>query len=79
MVVDMVDMGPDLMGAHEIRVRLGVSRQRTYQLTLRSDFPAPAAKLAMGKVWLAQEIERWITARRLARSAGDRRAGSGRS
>jgi predicted DNA-binding transcriptional regulator AlpA len=55
-----------LMGAHEIRLRLGgISRQRVYQLTARSDFPAPMASLVQGKVWLADDIEAWITARRI--------------
>ena len=54
-----------LMGAHEIRVRLGgVSRQRIYQLTSRADFPAPAADLQQGKVWLADDVEAWIVERR---------------
>ncbi|RZU49371.1 AlpA family transcriptional regulator [Krasilnikovia cinnamomea] len=80
------------MGAHEIRVRLGVSRQRAYQLTSRKDFPAPAVKLAMGNVWLAVEVEMWINTCRPARSprrepspaptgggpADDRPAGPGR-
>jgi hypothetical protein len=31
-----------LIGAHEIRIRLGgVSRQRVYQITSRADFPDP--------------------------------------
>ena len=54
-----------LMGTHEIRVRLGgISRQRAYQLTTRRDFPAPVANLAMGSVWLAEDVEEWIKAHR---------------
>lgn len=54
-----------LMGAHEIRVRLGgISRQRTYQLTRRADFPSPVADLQAGKVWRAEDVEAWIKARR---------------
>ncbi|MEV8510131.1 DNA-binding protein [Actinoplanes sp. NPDC051475] len=53
------------MGAHEIRVRLGmVSRQRAYQITSRADFPAPIADLAQGKVWLAEDVEVWMKAHR---------------
>lgn len=49
------------MGAHEIRIRLGgVSRQRTYQITRRDDFPRPAADLAQGKVWYAEDVEEWM-------------------
>lgn len=54
-----------LVGAHEIRVRLGgVSRQRVYQLTSRPDFPKPVAELAQGKVWASADVESWITAHR---------------
>ncbi len=53
-----------LVGAHEIRVRLGgISRQRVYQITSRSDFPRPVADLAQGKIWLADDVEAWILRR----------------
>jgi predicted DNA-binding transcriptional regulator AlpA len=55
---------PRLVGAHEIRSLLGVSRQRAYQLAARSDFPKPVAHLAQGKVWTCDEVEAWIDARR---------------
>jgi prophage regulatory protein len=55
----------NLMGAHEIRVRLGgISRQRVYQLTSRADFPSPIADLVQGKVWLSADVEAWIATRR---------------
>jgi predicted DNA-binding transcriptional regulator AlpA len=61
-----------LMGAHEIRVRLGgVSRQRAYQITSRQDFPAPVADLAQGKVWLVEDVEAWMKAHRRDASADD--------
>jgi prophage regulatory protein len=54
-----------LMGAHEIRVRLGgVSRQRAYQITSRADFPVPIADLAQGKVWLTEDVEAWMKVHR---------------
>ena len=54
-----------LMGAHEIRLRLGgVSRQRAYQITSRADFPAPVADLAQGKVWSTDDVEAWMKAHR---------------
>lgn len=54
-----------LMGAHEIRIRLGgVSRQRAYQITSRADFPAPAADLAQGKVWRTEDVEQWMSTHR---------------
>jgi predicted DNA-binding transcriptional regulator AlpA len=53
------------MGTHEIRVRLGgISRQRAYELTMRRSFPEPVADLAQGKVWLADDVERWIAEHR---------------
>lgn len=53
------------MGAHEIRVRLGgISRQRVYQITSRPDFPPPAADLMQGKVWLVEDVDSWIAAKR---------------
>ena len=55
-----------LLGAHEIRARIGeISRQRVYQLARRPDFPRPVAELAQGKVWLAEEVEAWLQARRV--------------
>ncbi|AEV86767.1 regulator [Actinoplanes sp. SE50] len=54
-----------LMGAHEIRIRLGgVSRQRAYQITSRADFPKEVADLAQGKVWLTEDVEAWMKAHR---------------
>ncbi|MEV6306754.1 AlpA family phage regulatory protein [Actinoplanes sp. NPDC051861] len=52
-----------LVGAHEIRDLLGVSRQRIYQLAARPDFPRPVAELSQGKVWNLTDIEAWLTAR----------------
>jgi prophage regulatory protein len=49
-----------LMGAAEIGQRLRISRQRTYQLINRRTFPEPIATLAMGQVWLAEDVEAWI-------------------
>jgi prophage regulatory protein len=56
----MDDEPPRLVGAHEIRDLLGVSRQRVYQMAGRSDFPRPVATLAQGKVWSADDVEQWI-------------------
>jgi prophage regulatory protein len=64
-VVRMSETSHRLLGAHEIRVRLGgISRQRVYQLTSRRDFPKPVADLAQGKIWLAADVEAWIAMRR---------------
>lgn len=53
-----------LMGAAEIQQRLGFSRQWTYQIIQRRTFPEPLATLAMGSVWLASEVEEWISRNR---------------
>jgi prophage regulatory protein len=57
---------PRLMGAQEIAERLQVSRQRVQQLTERADWPAPYATLSLGRVWRANDIERWIAEHRPA-------------
>ncbi|MEV8504455.1 DNA-binding protein [Actinoplanes sp. NPDC051475] len=62
-----------LMGAHEIRLRLGkISRQRVYQITSGSDFPKPVADLAQGKVWLGSQVEAWIAEHRPDSERGDK-------
>lgn len=38
---------------------LNVNRQRVNQLAAGPDFPPPLAVLAMGKVWAADDVERW--------------------
>jgi predicted DNA-binding transcriptional regulator AlpA len=54
-----------LVGAAEIRALLGgVSPQRVYQITTKKGFPDPVAILAMGKVWLAEDVEKWIAQNR---------------
>ena len=52
------------MGPEEIRIRLGVSRQRAYILINRKDFPDPWRVLAMGKIWRSTDVEQWIAAHR---------------
>ena len=39
----------------------GVSRQRVHQLAQRPDFPQPVATLAVGKIWLRADVEKWIS------------------
>jgi predicted DNA-binding transcriptional regulator AlpA len=54
----------DLMGAAEIGQRLRLSKQRTYVIIGRKGFPDPQAELAMGKVWLSEDVETWIKTNR---------------
>lgn len=49
-----------LMGMAEIAERLRLSRERASQLANRRDFPEPAAKLKMGQVWLADDVDEWV-------------------
>jgi prophage regulatory protein len=53
-----------LMGAWEIRQRLGYSREWTQRILSRRDFPEPYATLRMGSVWDARDVERWIAENR---------------
>lgn len=51
---------PRLMGQQEIRDRLGYSRQHTGHLIGQKGFPDPVYELAMGRIWLASDVEAWI-------------------
>jgi len=61
-----------LMGAAEIAQLLDVSPSRVHQI-LRDDsaFPEPVAALSMGKVWNADDVERWHAARKAPRPSRD--------
>ncbi|MCA2216981.1 helix-turn-helix transcriptional regulator [Jidongwangia harbinensis] len=61
-----------LVGAHEIRKLIGVSRQRVYQLARRPDFPKPVAKLTQGKIWNLNDVEEWISVERTGREPDPR-------
>jgi predicted DNA-binding transcriptional regulator AlpA len=69
----------NLIGAHEIRDMLGVSRQRVYQLAGREDFPRPFATLAQGKIWLVEDVEAWIRTHRSATLSRPRRPRVGKT
>jgi prophage regulatory protein len=56
-----------LMGTAEIAERLGVSRVRVHQIvTTDPSFPAPLGEIKAGKVWRAEDVERWIAEHRPA-------------
>lgn len=48
-----------LVGAAEIAVMLGVSRQRVHQLAASDNFPEPVANLTAGTIWLREDVEEW--------------------
>ncbi|QAY71794.1 DNA-binding protein [Xylanimonas protaetiae] len=50
------------MGVKEIADLLLVSRQRASQISARRDFPEPVDTLAMGKVWLEDDVMAWAVA-----------------
>lgn len=52
-----------VMGAAEIAVLFGVSRQRVQQLATLPGFPRPLARLSMGKVWSTSQVRQWALAR----------------
>jgi predicted DNA-binding transcriptional regulator AlpA len=64
------------MGVWEIEQWFGVSRQRVHQLIARPDWPAPCAVLAMGRIWLREDVEAWA-ARHRAEIPADADPGAG--
>ncbi len=50
---------PRLMSIPEIAALFGVTRQRADVLTKSKSFPDPVHRLAIGSVWLADEVEAW--------------------
>jgi predicted DNA-binding transcriptional regulator AlpA len=55
-------MAPELrlLGLTEVAALLGVSKRTASRYTARSDFPKPAAHLAMGPIWLEEDVAKWI-------------------
>ena len=50
---------PKVLGVQEIADRLGVGRGRVEQLAREPGFPEPT-RLALGRVWSAEDVEAWI-------------------
>lgn len=48
-----------MVGTAEIAVMFGISRVRAQQLQLKKSFPAPAAKLAAGRIYHYAEVVEW--------------------
>ena len=53
-----------LLGMWELAERLKLGRERANQLAQRRDFPLPIAKLRMGQVWLASDVDAWVAEHR---------------
>ena len=56
-----------LMGTAEVADYLGISRQWADVITSRRDFPEPVAVLKGGRIWLAEDVERYAEERRRQR------------
>jgi predicted DNA-binding transcriptional regulator AlpA len=49
-------------GLAEVAKILGVSKRTATRYAKRDDFPRPAAQLAMGPIWHAEDVEEWAGA-----------------
>jgi predicted DNA-binding transcriptional regulator AlpA len=49
-----------VVGLTEVAALLGVSKRTASRYTARSDFPKPAAHLAMGPIWCEEEVAEWV-------------------
>lgn len=63
---------PRLWGQQEIRDRLGYTRQHTWIIIGQKGFPDPVLELAMGRIWLAEDVEKWIAKNRPDLAGEDR-------
>lgn len=59
---------PDIVGAGEVAIMLGVSRQRVHQLAARPDFPEPVRKLRATMVWRGVDIRAYAARRKMGAS-----------
>lgn len=50
---------PPLGGVTDFADMLGLSRQRAWNITQRSDFPEPVVQMKTGPVWLRSQLETW--------------------
>lgn len=62
----MTDRPPRLVGVHEIAAQANVKVNTVHVWRQRhKDFPAPIVVLAMGPVWVWEDVETWMAARPL--------------
>jgi predicted DNA-binding transcriptional regulator AlpA len=48
-----------LVGLAEVAEVFGVSKRTASRYTIRSDFPAPVARLRAGPIWLEDDVRTW--------------------
>ena len=53
----------NLVGMHQIKDMLGVSRSYTAQIVNRKGFPDPVGQLGKAQIWLKEDVEAWIKKR----------------
>lgn len=53
-------MGKHLMSVADLKTRLGVSRQRAYQLSQLPHFPVPYDEVNRMRVWRIEDINTWL-------------------
>ena len=51
------------LGAAEVALLLGVSRQRVHQLVSAPGFPDPLERLASGAIWSTEAVASWAQER----------------
>lgn len=61
-VTPVTQQPPRVVGTHQIRLMLGVSRSRAAQLVTQKGFPDPFARLGRANIWLAEDVEAWAKA-----------------
>lgn len=52
----------DLLGLSEVARLLRVTRRTVQRYAERADFPAPAVRVAAGRVWRQGDVEAWAKA-----------------
>lgn len=55
-----------MVAVAEIARMLRLSRQRVTQVTAKPGFPAPIARLGVGKIWAYEDVRAWAEATRRA-------------
>jgi len=50
-----------VVGLAEVAETLGVSKRTASRYAARADFPRPAVVLAMGPIWLLEDVEAWAS------------------
>jgi prophage regulatory protein len=58
--------GTRLVTVAEIAEQLGVTHERARQLTHQPGFPPPVKTVGLVRIWLAEDVDRWISEHRPA-------------